>query len=136
MSGAESALAAAVIERLKAEPELAAFLGSPARVYDAAPAQPTYPYAAVSRSESRPLKADGGGAEHRLTLTSVSQYGGVEEARALTALLRAALDDAWLTLDGHRLVTLRVAYADVFRGSDLKSVLGLLRLRAVTEPLT
>ena len=39
-------------------------------------------------------------------------------------------------LDGHRLVTLRVAYADGFRGSDLKSVLGLLRLRAVTEPLT
>jgi hypothetical protein len=90
----------------------------------------------VSRSESRPLKGDGGGAEHRLTLTGVSQYGGVEEARALTAALRAALDDAVLELDGHRLVTLRVAYADVFRGSDLKSVLGLLRLRAVTEPLS
>ena len=136
MSGAESALTAAVAERLKATPALAELLGQPARVYDAAPAQPTYPYVTVSRSESRPVNADGGGTEHRLTLTSVSQYGGVAEARALTAALREALEDAAPALDGHRLVTLRVAYADVFRGSDLKSVLGLLRLRAVTEPLT
>ena len=136
MSGAESALVEAVAARLKAEPALAALLGSPARVHDAAPAQPTYPYVTVSRTESRPLNGDGGGAEHRLTLTSVSQYGGVEEARALTAALREALDEAELGLEGHRLVSLRVAYADVFRASDMKSVLGLLRLRAVTEPVT
>ena len=136
MSGAESELVAAVTARVKAAPALATFLGDPARVYDAVPAQPTYPYVTVARSESRPVNADGGGTEHRLTLTSVSQYGGVEEARALTAALREVLEDAALALDGHRLVTLRVAYADVFRGSDLKSVLGLLRLRAVTEPLT
>ena len=135
VTGAESALAAAVAARLKAEPALSALLGDPARVYEAAPTQPTYPYVTVARTESRPLKADGGGAEHRLTLTGVSRYGGPEEARALTGALRAVLDDAPLTLDGHRLVSLRVAYADVFRGSDTSTVLGLLRLRAVTEPL-
>ena len=134
-AGAEGALCAAVAARLKAEPALAPLLGSPARVYEAAPAQPTYPYVTVSRTQSRPVNADGGGAEHRLTLTCVSQYGGAEEARALSACVRTVLDDAALALDGHRLVNLRVAYADVFRGSDLKSVLGLLRLRAVTEPL-
>jgi hypothetical protein len=135
VKGAESALAAALTARLKAEPALAAWLGTPARVHDAAPAQPTYPYVTVGRTQSRPINAEGGGTEHRLTLTSVSQYGGAEEAHELTAALREVVDEAGLTLEGHRLVTLRVAYADVFRASDLKSVLGLLRLRAVTEPL-
>ena len=136
MSGAESALVAAVVARLKAEPGLQALLGNPPRVYEAAPAQPTYPYLIVGRTESRPLKADGGGAEHRLTLTCVSQYGGPEEARALTGAVRGVLDDAPLALSDHRLVSLHVAYVDVFRGSDRARVLGVLRLRAVTEPLT
>jgi hypothetical protein len=73
--------------------------------------------------------------EHLLTLTCVSQYGGKPEAREMTAAMREVLDDAPLDLGEHRLVSLRAAYADVFRASDMKSVLGLLRLRAVTEPL-
>ena len=135
MSGAESALCEAVAERLRREVALAPWLGTPARVYDAAPAQPTYPYVTVGRTQSRPLKADGGGAEHLLTVTCMVQYGGVPEARALTAAVREAVDEAALAPAGHRLVSLYVAYADVFRSSDLKSALGLLRLRAVTEPL-
>ena len=135
MSGAESALCAAVAERLRGDAALAPWLGPPARVWDAAPAQPTYPCVTVGRTQSRPLKADGGGAEHLLTLTCAVQYGGVPEARALTAAVREAVDGAALAPAGHRLVNLHVAYADVFRGSDLKSVLGVLRLRAVTEPL-
>ena len=134
-AAAESALCDAVAELLRAEPALAAWLGTPARVYAETPAQPTYPYATVSRTQSRPLKADGGGAEHLLTLTCVVQYGGVAEARALTGAVREAVDDAAPALTDHRLVSLRVAYADLFRGSDRKSVLGVLRLRAVTEPL-
>ena len=135
MSAPEGALCAAVVARLKAEPALAAWLGSPARVYAETPAQPTFPLLVVGRTQSRPVPADGGGDEHRLTLTCVSRYGGAAEARALTAAVRTTLDDAPLALDGRRLVTLRVTYADVFRGSDGKSVLGVLRLRAVTEPL-
>ena len=135
MSGAESALCDAIAARLKADAALAPWLGTPARVWAEAPAQPTYPYALVERTQSRPLKADGGGAEHRVTVRCVVQYGGVETARELTAAVREALDDAALALEAHALVSVRVAYADVFRASDGKSVLGLLRVRAVTEPL-
>ena len=130
MSGPERALCAAVKARLKAEPALAAWLGSPVRVHTDVPAQPTYPLVVVGRTQSRPVPADGGGQEHRLTLTCVSRYGGAPEARALTAAVRTTLDDAALAVDGQRLVTLRVTYADVFRGSDGQSVLGVLRLRA------
>ena len=133
MSGAESALCAAVAERLKADAALQALIGG--RVYEQAPGQPTYPYATITRVQGRPLPADGGAREHLLTLTCVSRYGGKAEARLVVAAMRALLDDATPALSDHRLVSLRAAYADVFRGSDLKSVLGLLRLRAVTEPL-
>ena len=99
-AGAESALCDAVADHLRAEPALAPWLGDPARVYGEPPAQPTYPYVTVSRTQSRPLKADGGGFEHLLTLTCAVQYGGVPEARALTAAVRAALDDAAPPLAG------------------------------------
>ena len=130
---AENALVAAVVARLKADAALQAILGG--RVHEEAPAQPTYPYVTVTRVQGRPLPAEGGAVEHLLTLSCVSQYGGGAEARALADAVRTTLDEAALPLGGHRLVTLRVTYADVFRGSDGKSVLGVLRLRAVTEPL-
>ena len=134
MTGAEQALCAAVTARLKADAGLQALIGG--RVYDEAPAQPTHPYATVGRVQGRPLPADGGAQEHLLTLTCVSRYGGKPEARAVVAAMRALLDDAAIELDDHRLVSLRAAYADVFRASDEESVLGVLRLRAVTEPLS
>ena len=129
---AENALVVAVTARVKADAGLQPVLGG--RVYDEAPAQPTYPYVTVTRVQGRPLPADGGAAEHLLTLSCVSQYGGKAEARETVAALRALLDDAALELDGWRLVSLRAVYADTFNRSDMKSALGLLRLRAVTEP--
>jgi len=132
---AEAALAAEVKARLRAEPELEPWLGAPARVLDADPAQPTYPYVTLSRSQSRPGAIEGL-TVHTLTLTCVSRHGGAEEARLVTAALRRTVDGAALTLAGHRLVSLGAVYCDAFRAGDKKSVLGLLRLRAVTEALS
>lgn len=128
----ERALQAAMISRLRAEPALTAALGG-TRVYDEPPEDPVYPYVAVGRMESRPLKADGGGLEHRVTLTCVSRFGGVEEAKAAVGAARLSLDDAFLDLEGHRLVSLQATYSDVFRASDFRTVFGVLRFRAVTE---
>lgn len=130
----DTLLAEAIVAVLKAAPAVTVLVND--RVHAVAPRVATYPCVAVTRLESRPTGGlDGEGLEHVVTLTCVSKFGGPEEARALVAAVRAALHDARPTITGRRVVNLRVAYADVFRAADGELTFGLLRLRAVTEPL-
>ena len=132
MSGAESAVAAALVSALKAAPAVAALVAQ--RVHTDPPRNPTYPCVLVSRQETRPFGAsEDEGLEHLVTVTCASKFGGPEEARALTAAVRAALHNARPPVEARRLVTLRVTYADVFRAADRELSLGVLRVRAVTE---
>ena len=130
------ALHRALLDHLRADPGLVALLGDPPRIHDAPPAQPVWPMVVFGRAETRPWGGlDGEGLEHALTLTCLSRFDGAEEAKAVVAALRARLHAAALTLDGWRLVNLRVTYGDVFRAADARTILGVLRLRAVTEPV-
>lgn len=132
----ERALQQALLTKLKENTDLAVLLGNPPRVYDEPPADLVYPYVSLGRSETRPWGGlDGEGLEHVLSLTVVSVFGGSEEAKAVMALVRLSLHGAALSLDGHRLINLRVTYADLFKAADWRSTYGVLRLRAVTEPL-
>jgi hypothetical protein len=122
----------ALVSLLKAAPGVTALAGQ--RLHATRPRVPTYPCVFVTRSEARPVGGvDGEGIEHVLTLTCASRFGGPEEARALVAAVRAALHDARPSLNGRRLVNLRVPYADVFAGADRDITLGIVRVRAVTE---
>jgi hypothetical protein len=88
----------------------------------------------LSRVEARPLGASGDEiTEQIVTLSCVSRFYGTEEAKAVAAELRVILDQAQLTLEGNRLANLRVSYVDVFRGTDQRTIYGLVRVRAVTE---
>jgi len=132
----ERALQLALLTKLRANGALTALLGNPPRVYDEPPTDPVYPYVSLGRSETRPWGGlDGEGLEHVLSLTVVSVFGGSEEAKAVMALVRLSLHGAALSLDGHRLINLRVTYADLFKAADWRSTFGVLRLRAITEPL-
>ena len=131
----ERALVGGVLARLAGEAALQPWLGSPARVHERAPEQPTYPYLTVSRTQSRPSAWEGGGTEHLLTVTAVCRHGGAEEARGVVGAVRRVLDERPPGTEGHRLIDLRPVYADVYASSDRRSTLGVLRLRAVTEPL-
>jgi len=136
-NGSDAAIAAALVEALKAAPAVSALVEG--RVHIDAPRRPIYPCVSLSRQESRPFGPDGDlgadGLEHLLTVTCASKFGGPEEARAVTAAVRAALHNASPAVAGRRLVTLRVTYADVFRAADRELSLGVLRVRAVTEAL-
>jgi len=130
----DRALQAAVLACLRADSSVSALLAG--RIHDEPPASPAYPYVTIGRTETRPWGGlNGEGVEHAVTLTCVSRFGGAEEAKAVVAAMRAALHGAELTLTDHRLVNLRATYSDVFRGSDWRSTFGVLRVRAVTEPL-
>ena len=127
----ESALQKAMLARLKADPELDALLAG--RVFDQAPEGAETPYLALGRCESRPVAAADCGVEQRLTLTVVSRFAGMEEAKAVAAAVRACLEAAALEADGVRTVTLRTVFSDVFRAGDGRRTYAVVRLRAVTE---
>jgi hypothetical protein len=129
----ELALQKALIAHLTGDPAVAVLLGAPPRIWDAPPRQPVLPYLRVGRSESRPVAADGGGVEHALTLTVVSQFRGTEEAKAVLAALRLSLSEVELTADGVRTVSLRLTFADVYPAPDGVRTFAVLRVRAVTE---
>ena len=132
----ERALIAALIAHLRAAPALHADLGDPARIHDEPPTRPVYPYVSIGRAQTTPRGGEASeGVEQILTLTVVSRGGGAEEAHRIKDALRTLLDDAPLSLTDHRLVSLQVRFADVFRASDWRSIYGVMRLRAVTEPL-
>jgi hypothetical protein len=131
MSDPERALQGAILQRLRAEPALQALVG--ARVWDQPPAEATHPYVVFGRAETRPVNADGGGFEHRLSLNCVSRYGGAEEAKTVVGRVRACLDGAALAPAGWRCVDLRVTYVEVFRSVDLRTTYGVVRVRAVVE---
>jgi hypothetical protein len=128
------ALHKALLDHLRADPDLVPLLGDPPRVHDEPPADRIWPLVVFGRAETRPWGGlDGEGVEHALTLTCLSRFDGAQEAKAIVAALRVRLHNADLTLEGHRLVNLRVTYADVFRAVDGRTTLGAVRLRAVTE---
>jgi hypothetical protein len=134
VSAHELALQKALIAHLKADAAVQALLGDPARIRDAAaPAEAGFPHLLIGRCESRPVGADGGGVEQALTLTVVSRFRGTEEAKAVLAAVRLALNDAVLEADGVRTVNLRVSFADVFPSADGARTFAVLRVRAVTE---
>lgn len=132
----ENALVRGLISRLGADPAVTALLGDPPRVWDEPPAEAVTPWLRIGRGESRPVPADGGGMEHRLSLGCVSRFGGAEEARAVCAAVRAALDDAEVVADGVRAVSLRTTFTDVFRSGDGRRTYGVIRLACISPFLT
>lgn len=133
MSGHELALQKALIAHLAEDVAVRALLGDPARIRDAVSEEPVLPHLLIGRCESRPVEADGGGVEHRLTLTVVSRFRGTEEAKAVLAAVRLRLTDARIQADGVRAVSLGVVFADVFPAADGARTYAVLRVRAVTE---
>ena len=129
----EAALQAALIARLRADDALDALVGG--RVWDGEPAKRVFPYVTVSRVQSSPVRADGGGMEQVLTLTGHSRFEGLEEARAISAAIRAALDEGDLAAEGVRVVNPRVTFADVFGSPEGRRSHAVVRVRAVTEEI-
>ncbi|MEO6945231.1 MAG: DUF3168 domain-containing protein [Nitrobacter sp.] len=136
MTSANAALRAAVHDALAANSALHAALGG-ARVYDEPPRGALLPYISVGEARITDASVDDGPTqEHQITLHARSRQGGQGEAHAIAGAVLQALDDAPLTLTGHRLVNFRFAVADIRRESDGRTYHAQVRFRAVTEPTT
>lgn len=135
MNDHEGALQRGLRDWLRGDPTLQALVGAPARIWDTPPADPGFPFLTLGPSQSRPLAVDGAVVEHRLTVTCVSLFRGVEEARAVNAAVRAKLDGASPPLDGVRLVSLHATLSETFYSGDRRRVFGRVRVRAVTDDI-
>lgn len=133
MSDHQNGLVRGIVRRLGEDASVAALLGEPARIWDQPPEDAGFPHVRIGACDSRPVAAEGGAVEHRLSLTVVSTFPGAQEARAVAAAVRAALEDARLEDDGVRTVSLGVSLVETFRATDLGRAYAVIRLRAVTE---
>ncbi|MDB5569073.1 MAG: hypothetical protein JWN93_256 [Hyphomicrobiales bacterium] len=129
------ALRKAMRDRLLANSALLARLGAQ-RIHDEAPRAAATPYVTFTQAQMRDWSTmTDRGAEHVLNLDVWSSRPGAHEALEIAALVAAALDDAPLALDGHRLVSLRCLDTQTGRENANRFVRARLRFRAVTESL-
>ena len=136
MPSASFALQKALHTALTTNAGLLALLGGP-RVYDDVPRGAPFPYVTFAQTIERDWSTGGEeGREHVVTLHVWSRAAGSKEAQEIVGAVRAAIHDQPLALAGHRLVNLRHEFSEVRRDADGETYHGLVRLRAVTEPLS
>ena len=135
MTPSPLALQQAIFGTLSTQTALTTLLGGP-RIYDDVPQPVVFPYITFGQSTLRDASTSTDpGDEHIVTLHVWSRGRGRAEAQAIIDLLRQRLHDQPLTLSGHHLVNLRTEFADARRDPDGETIHGMLRLRAVTEPI-
>jgi hypothetical protein len=129
------ALRKAIRACLLADASLTTALGG-AHIYDEAPRDAAAPYITFGDAQARDWStASDRGSEQFPILNVWSEQRGVREALAIAEQTRALLDDAALTLDGHRLVNMRFVSIETKRENGGRLARASLRLRAVTEAL-
>ena len=135
MTAPAAELQTAVFAALASDTALAVLLGGP-KIYDHAPANVAFPYLTFgSTSIFDWSTGTETGTEQLFTIHVWSKGQGKKETLAIMEAVRARLDDAALTLGEHHLVSLRLEFAEARHDDDLAVHHGLLRFRAVTEPL-
>jgi hypothetical protein len=131
---ADLALQRAIYAHLLLDAPLQALVG--ARIYDAVPGDAGFPYVTLGDALVTAFDTDEArGAEHRLTFNAWSRAGGRSEAKAILGALNGALNDAALAPEGQRLINFRFLDAETRREPDGATWRGIIRFRAVTEPI-
>ena len=135
MSDPAFALQAAIHARLAGDAALTALVGA-GRVHDGPPRAAALPFVTFGRWRVRPLDSvDGAAHEHRLELLVRSGAGGRREASAIAERAVAALAEAPLSPDGHRVVSLSLTERSSGEARDRRSFEAVAVLRVVTEPV-
>jgi hypothetical protein len=125
----------AAYQALKADAALTSLLGVNS-LYDDIPQNADFPYVVIDQMRINDWSTSTErGSEHILMLHVWSRNRGKHEVHQIADGLRNALHDAALTLDDNRLINLTHQYSDLKRDEDGKTWHGVIRFRAVTEPV-
>ena len=128
------ALRRAILEAVSGDSELVALMGGTLRLYDEPPrnAEPVYALFGDVTAQDWSTDTDRGH-EQDLTIVVWSERGSARTGLSAAERFATLLDDVLLTLDGHRLVNLRVTAIASARDKDTQLARVTLHLRAVTE---
>lgn len=133
MSNPGIALQKAIYDTLAEDGELVALLGG-ARIFDDVPRGIRPPYVTIGESLIRDWSTGSeDGHEHFLTVNVWTASAGVRDVHRILDRVEALLDDAALSLDEARLVSIRHEFSDVRREPDEETSRAIVRFRAVTE---
>jgi Protein of unknown function (DUF3168) len=136
MASAGWALQKGIYTTLSEHAGLTALIGT-GRIFDDVPRDADFPYVTFGQSQLRDWSTgEEAGHEHVITLHVWSQENGRREVHEVMGELQETLHLAAMTLDGHRLVNLRHEFSEARREPDGETYRGIIRYRAVTEPLT
>jgi hypothetical protein len=119
---------------LIADAVLTTLLGG-AHIFDEVPRGEPPLYVAFNSIETRDWStATDKAHEHFITIDVVTNEKGRALAQSICERIEAILDQAALTLNGHRLINLRMAVSIVLRTKPSQNFGASLRFRAATEP--
>jgi hypothetical protein len=126
MSDPSLEVQAAIVTALKATGALPTVVGQ--RVYDAAPANATFPYITLGDCQVLPDKADCiDGAEVFLQVDAWSRAVGYPEVKAIAKAVVVKLDEQPLAVSGHNVIVFEHQSTQYLRDPD-----GLTRHAAIT----
>ncbi|MGO4388859.1 DUF3168 domain-containing protein [Microvirga sp. 2YAF29] len=128
------ALRRAIIDEASGDAELITLMGGTLRLYDEPPRniEPVYALFGDVTAEDWSTDTDRGH-EQDLSLVVWCARGSVRAGLSVAERFTALLDDAPLSLDGHRLVNLRMTEIASTRDKDTQLTSVTVRFRAVTE---
>jgi hypothetical protein len=128
------ALRGAILAHVQADTMLAALMGGAVRLHDEPPraAEPVYAVFGDAAARDWSTGSDAGHA-HEAAIVVWAREGGARAALDAAARLEALLHEAALTLDGHRLVSLRVTALETTRDDKTNLARVTLRITALTE---
>ena len=128
-------LQTAIQARLAGDAGLLGLLGGP-RIYDHVPRNGAYPLLVFGQSVAREwATGTEDGEEHVLTLHVWSEGGSRQQAHEIMSAVRRVLNGAALPLADHRLVNLRHEFSEARPEADRETYHGIVRYRAITEPV-
>ncbi len=129
------ALAKAVHATLSANIAVQSVLGQSPRLYDHPPEDPIYPYLTYGPMRSEDIGGDDSPmTAHIMTLHLWSRYGGRAETMAMIQAVSGALEDGSWGLENGHLVSANVIFTDQFRAPDGRTIHGIIRFNATTQP--
>jgi len=123
----------AVIAKLTNDPGVAALVNG--RVYDGVKADVIWPYISLGPFQLLPEHGDClDGGETIIQVDAWAIGPKTVEAKQIGAAIAACLDEAVLTLDGNRLVSIEIEQTQYLREADGITAHCAVSLRALTDP--
>ncbi len=137
MVGSAGALGQALLVHLRGDALMRDVFGDVPRILnDVGGAKPLYPYMVIARHEVVPAHGCEVQIEdHVIDLHIMTRWAGRNGAREAMGDVLSVLENADISLEGHKLVWCYVAFSDVLSLRDEQTFKGVVRLKLRTTPL-